>query len=46
MGGVAGGGACVPNAESAVVGGEVDVVGVGGLGEVGGEANVVGFLFC
>ena len=43
MGGVAGGGMCDLDA---VVGGEADVVGVGGPGEVGGGADVVGFLSC
>ena len=46
MGGVLGGVACVPDAESAIVRGGADVVGVQGPGEVGGGADVMGFLFC
>jgi len=42
MGGVAGGGACVPNAESAVVRGGADVVGVKEPGEVGDALKVAG----
>ena len=42
VGGVVGGGACIPDAESAVVRGGVDVVGVKGPGEVGDALEVAG----
>lgn len=42
VGGVAAGGACVPDAESAVVGGGADVVGVGRPGQVGDALGVAG----
>lgn len=40
VGGIAGGGACVPDAEGAVVGGGADVVGVGGPGDIGDAFGV------